>query len=37
VQFQGSAQITSGDVAANAAGEYTVNATTTTIDLDDPA
>jgi hypothetical protein len=36
VQFQGKAQITSGDVAANAAGEYTVT-TATSLDLDDPA
>jgi len=33
--FQGSGQITSGDVAANAAGEYTLKATTTTLAVND--
>jgi len=34
--FQGKAQITSGDQAANAAGEYTVT-TASSLDLNDPA
>ena len=33
--FQGSGQITSGDVAANAAGAYTLVATTTKLDIND--
>ena len=36
VQFQGKAQITSGDVAANAAGEWSAT-TATALNLDDPA
>lgn len=35
--FQGSGQITSGAVNADGSGEYVLKATTTTLDIDDPA